>query len=496
MEDKNLETQAFGESYFMPEQTYSKKIKDLAFRNIITCKGNTPVFEAAQLMAANKVSCLFITSESGNIDGFVTDITLRDRVIAQQVDLHKPVYYVMDRAIRSINIETYVYEALLMMYQSKSRYLLVEANGAYVGFVSRNKLMSEQAQSPLVFIQSVKLAKTSTELKEKWARVPYIVNKLLTSGVQVDIVNQLITAIADTIAQNVVEEVLAEKGAAPSKFVFMVLGSEGRKEQTLKTDQDNAIIYEDKANEHREEVRHWFLDFAAKVSDRLHDIGFAYCTGGFMASNPQWTHSLSHWKANYKHWMEEALPETAIKFSTFFDCRLIYGDRNIMDELRDFLDVELQEPLEKFFAYLAKNALQYVPPLAFFKPIKTITVEGREVFDIKKAMTPVVDLVRVYALRNRIFVENTGERMKLLRDMGVFSEKQYQELHLSYYYLMAMRLKSQSTKMIVNQVEPDNYIDIEFLTRIERVTLKEIFKTIENFQSGIRIKFTNSLFSS
>ncbi|GAA4792565.1 hypothetical protein GCM10023231_20930 [Olivibacter ginsenosidimutans] len=493
MEDKNLLIHTPDEQYVLSEQTYSKKIKELAFREIITCRETTPVYEAAQLMAANKVSCLFVTSESGDINGFVTDITLRDNVIARQVDVRRPIYYVMDRAIRSISAETYAYEALLMMYQTKSRYLLVEADGKYVGFLSRNKLMSEQAQSPLVFIQSVKQARTSTELKEKWARVPFMVGQLLAQGVQAEIVNQLITAIADTIVQNVIEEVLLEKGTAPSKFVFMVLGSEGRKEQTLKTDQDNAIIYEDKANEHREAVRKWFLDFAAKVSDRLNDIGFAYCTGGFMASNPQWTHSLSHWKANYKQWMEEALPETAIKFSTFFDCRLIYGDRVIMDELREFLDVELQQPLEKFFAYLAKNALQYVPPLAFFKPIKTITVEGREVFDIKKAMTPVVDLVRVYALRNRIFVENTGERMKLLRDMGVFSEKQYQELHLSYYYLMGMRLKSQSTKMIVGKGQPDNYIDIEQLTRIERVTLKEIFKTIENFQSGIRIKFTNNL---
>src|SRR5690606_1656511 len=169
------------------------------------------------------------------------DITLRDNVIAKKADLTKPVYYFMDRAIESISIDTYIYEALLTMYETKLRYLLVESEGKYVGFVSRNKLMSEQAQSPLVFIQSVKLARTSIELKEKWSRVPYIVNQLLSKGVQAEIVNQLITAIADTIAQNVIEEVLSEMSNPPSKFVFMVLGSEGRKEQTLKTDQDNAL---------------------------------------------------------------------------------------------------------------------------------------------------------------------------------------------------------------------------------------------------------------
>ncbi|QNL49925.1 CBS domain-containing protein [Olivibacter sp. SDN3] len=483
----------FQENYLISNQLYSKKIGQLAYRNIVYCKGTTPVYEAARIMASNKVSCLFITSESNHIDGFVTDLTLRDKVIARQADLSKPIYYFMDRTILSVNTDTYVYEALLLMYETKSRYLLITLDDQYVGFLSRNKLMTELAQSPLVFIQSVKSSRSSEELKDKWARVPFIVDQLLSKGVQAEIVNQLITVIADTITQRVVEEVLQEKGPAPAKFVFMVLGSEGRKEQTLKTDQDNALIYEDMVDQYRIEVRDWFLDFASKVSERLHDIGFAYCTGGFMASNPQWTHSLSHWKNNYKKWMEDALPETAIKFSTFFDCRFIYGEIALMQELRDFLDVELQQPLEKFFVYLAKNALQYIPPLAFFKPIKTITVAGKEVFDIKKAMTPVVDLVRVYALRNRIFLENTGERMQMLRDMGVFSEKQFKELNQSYYYLMTLRLKNQAKQMIVDKQTPNNYIDIKNITRIERATLKEIFKTIENFQAGIRIKFTNSL---
>src|SRR5206468_9206428 len=118
--------------------------------------------------------------------------------------------------------------------------------------------------------------------------------KLLGRGVQAEFVNQVITTVADTIATKVIEGVIAEMGPPPAKFVFMVLGSEGRKEQTFKTDQDNAIIYEDKANEHRELVREYFLRFADTVSGRLNDIGFSFCEGGFMAKNPNWTHSLSH----------------------------------------------------------------------------------------------------------------------------------------------------------------------------------------------------------
>jgi CBS domain-containing protein len=321
-----------------------------------------------------------------------------------------------------------------------------------------------------------------------------MVTQLLGRGVHAEIVNQVITTIADTIAIKVIESVIDTVGQPPAKFVFMVLGSEGRKEQSFKTDQDNAIIYEDKANEQREVVREYFLEFARQVSEKLDHIGFSFCTGGYMAQNPKWTHSLSHWKRNYDSWMTEAVPETVIQFSTFFDCRYLYGDANILEELKSFVDENLQKPLGKIFFHMAKNALQYEPPLTFFKNIKTFTKGSQEVFDIKKSMTPIVDLVRIYALRNRIFEVNTGERLKVLKQKGVFNEQEVHELIQSYYFLMGLRLRSQAAQIIHDKTEPDNYVDLQNLTKIEKVTLKEIFKTIDNFQTRIKFEFTNNLF--
>jgi len=484
---------SFTDSYVASEQMYSRRIDSVEFRNVVSCPANTPIYKAAQSMAANKTSCLFILNDAEKIVGYVTDITLRDKVIAQQHNQADVVSAVMAMPIISINAEAFVYEALLMMFQTKTRYILIEKEGKYVGFISRNKLLSEQSQSPLVFIQSVKLAVSNTELRRKWQEVPQFVTQLLGRGVNAEIVNQVITTVADTIAQKVIENVIAEVGEPPAKFVFMVLGSEGRKEQTFKTDQDNAIIYEDKANEHREEVRAYFLDMATRVSADLNHIGFVYCTGDFMAQNPKWTHSLSHWKRNYEYWMDESIPETVINFSTFFDCRTIYGDNTIMDELHEFLDEKLQHPLEKLFHYMAQNALQYEPPLTFFNNIRTFKKGSREVFDIKRAMSPIVDLVRVYALKNRIFEVNTGERMKSLRTKGIFSEAEYHELSQSYYFLMNLRLKKQTEQIMQDHTVPDNYIDIAKLSKLEQVTLKEIFKIIANFQSKIKVSFTGSL---
>lgn len=485
---------SYDESYIAADQLYSRKIGSIQYRDIVSCPGTTPIYIVARQMAKNKVSCLFVTDDSGKINGFVTDITIRDKVVANVSDANNPVSSIIDKPIVSIDTDAYVYEALLMMFRTKTKYLLIKNDGEYVGFQSRNKLLSEQAQSPLVFIQSVKSASTVSELKRKWEKVPEIVTQLLERGVNAVIANQVITTVADTIAIKVIEGVIDEMGTPPAKFAFMVLGSEGRKEQTLKTDQDNAIIYEDKVNEHREEVRDYFLRFADSVSGQLNDIGFSFCEGEFMAKNPKWTHSLSHWKRNYANWIEDALAETAIKFSTFFDCRFLYGEPSLVEELKIFLDEELQKPLEKLFYFMAKNALQYEAPLTFFKNIRTTTVGSQEVFDIKKAMTPIVDLVRVYALQNRIFEVNTGERLKALKEANVFTETAFNELNQSYYFLMSMRLKNQANQIINDKKAPDNYIDLNGLTKIEKGTLIEIFKTITNFQSRIRISFTNELF--
>jgi len=486
---------AFDESYIAAEQMYSRKIESLEFNEIIYCADITPAYQTAQIMDLAKVSCLFVKNKEQKIIGFVTDITLRNNIIAKQKDASLAIINFMANPVMQINTQAYIYEALLMMFRTKTRYLLVEKDGKYIGFLSRNKLLSEQAQSPLMFIQSVKLANSYLELKNKWENVATMVYQLLNRGVYAEIVNQVITTIADTITQKIIDKVIENLGIPPAKFVFMVTGSEGRKELTLKTDQDNAIIYEDKANEQREKVRDYFLKFASNISEHLNYVGIVYCSGGFMAKNPDWCHSLSHWKNNYKSWMDDSLPETAIKFSTFFDCRLVYGEPLIMDELRNFLDTELQKPLEKFYVHIAKNALQYEPPLTFFNNIRTKTMGTQEVFDIKKAMTPVVDLVRVYALQNRVFVENTGERMKALKNLQVFTPTQYNELYQCYYFMMSMRLKNQAKQIIQDKTLPDNFININNLSKIEVATLKEIFKTIANFQSSIKIKFTGNLLS-
>jgi CBS domain-containing protein len=142
---------------------------------------------------------------------------------------------------------------------------------------------------------------------------------------------------------------------------------------------------------------------------------------------------------------------------------------------------------------MTTNALQYEPPLTFFNNIRTFAVGDQRVINLKKIMSPIVDSVRVFALKNRIFATNTGQRLAALHQLGVFSEKDYQELLQSYYYLMGMRLKKQSVQMMQDKLPPDNYLDPKKLTKVERVTLKEIFKVIADFQLKIKVSFAKQL---
>ncbi|MDQ3536521.1 MAG: DUF294 nucleotidyltransferase-like domain-containing protein [Bacteroidota bacterium] len=479
-------------SYIASDLFFSRKIETITPREVVSCNPQTPIYKVAQLMAEKKSSCVFVENGKDNYIGYVTDITLRDNVVANQVALNLPIKDFVDNPIITISSEAFVYEAILMMFRTKTRYLLVQDNLKYLGTISRNKILTDQAHSPFVFIQSVKLAVSVKELKRKWTRVPEIVCQLLDRGVRAEIVNQLITSISDTILYKVIEGTIDELGEPPAKFCFIVLGSEGRKEQTLKTDQDNAIIYEDKANEQRELVREYFLNLASIVSEKLDNIGFSYCSGGLMAKNPKWTHSLSHWKNNYDNWINEPIPESVMNYSTFFDNRFIFGEAHLLEDLKEFISHQLKEPSEVFLYHLAKNALLYQTPLTFFNNFKTFTKGEKNVFDLKKTMTPIVDLVRVYALKNRIFKTNTGERIQLLLENKIFTEPEYNELLQAYYYLMGMRLKIQARQIMKDNLPPNNFLDPSLLTKVEQVTLKEIFKVIENFQLKIKIEFTRS----
>jgi len=476
------------ENFFDADLSFTRKRNTITPRQLVTCQPETPIHEVAQLMKTHTVNCVYI-QQKDELIAYASKDTLIKTALAEQKQINTPVIEIADKDIITISKNALVYEALLALYPSQQEYLLVTDDEKPLGYLSRYRLLTEHAQSPLVFIQSVKLSNTVFELKEKWAKVPEFISSLLGRGVNAEIVNRIISTIADEILLRVIEGVKKEMPAPPAKFCFMVLGSEGRNEQTLATDQDNAIIYEDKANLQREAVRAYFLEFADRISTRLNDVGFKFCEGGFMAKNPKWCHSLSHWKRNYDSWIAEPSPEKVVQFSTFFDCKFVYGDKSLFDELHVHMEQCIGNAGPKFLFNLVSNTLKYELPLTLFKGIKTFTHDEKKVFNIKHAMSTIVDMARMYALHHKVLENNTGLRLKKLNKLGHIDEAQYKELMNAYYYLMGLRLKNQSAQILHEFEQASNLIEPKRLTTVEQATLREIFKFIKTVQWVIKAKF-------
>ncbi len=476
------------ENFMDADIIFTRKINSITPQGLVTCSAQTTIKDAANLMIEKKVNCIYV-KEDDKLTAWISKDTLVRESLAKGVSSDTAVIEIAQKDIISIQKDALVYEALFALYPLKQEYILVKDGEINLGYLSRYRLLTENAQSPLVFIQSVKLSNTVVDLKEKWSKVPEIISTMIGRGVHAEIISRIVTTIADEILLRVIKTVESEMGEAPAKYCFMVIGSEGRQEQTLATDQDNAIIYEDKANEQRELVRTYFLEFADKISTKLNDIGFKFCTGGFMAKNPKWCHSLSHWKTNYDMWINKAAPDTVIKLSTFFDCRYIYGEKELFEDLHTHMLKCLDHSNSKFLMNLVKNALQYEPPIGLFSGIRTFTKGGRKVFNIKKSMATIVDMVRMYSLKYKIVEMNTGRRMRKLYEAGHFDEKKYKELMHAYYYLMGVRFKSQSMEILDDFKEATNYIEPKKLTQVEQVALKEIFKFIKDLQWGLKGSF-------
>jgi CBS domain-containing protein len=272
------------------------------------------------------------------------------------------------------------------------------------------------------------------------------------------------------------------------------MGSEGRKEQTLKTDQDNAIIIEDVNAASRQEVMEYFTAFGELVCNWLDEAGYALCKGDVMAKNPKWCQPLGTWKKYFSEWIHKAEPEALLQASIFFDFRGAYGDMTLIDGLRRHLFNSL-DGWPGFFRHLTENALFFTPPIGFFRNFLVESKgEHRDTFNIKAAMQPVVDYARIYALRHRIDETNTFERLNQLLSQKKISAQEHNELNTAYSYLMQQRFVTQVKAVITENSDPDNYVNPKTLSQIEQTMLKEIFKRIEKFQAKLSFDFIGQKF--
>jgi CBS domain-containing protein len=273
-----------------------------------------------------------------------------------------------------------------------------------------------------------------------------------------------------------------------------VLGSEGRREQTFKTDQDNALIMGD-SNLPAEAVRDYFARLTAFTQDALARCGYPKCLGGFMASNPEWRKSISDWATQFQHWIAEPVQRGVQNALIFFDMRPVAGDFSLFEELRQ-RNFELLKAAGFFKSVLAHVSINHKPPLGFFRTfVVEHSGEHKNQLDLKLFGTwPIVNAARLFALDAGIEKTNTIDRINALETLEHYDKVLLKDLREAFEFLTLLRLERQLQQMSQGQ-EINNYISPANLSNLQKSLLKEAFQAIARVQSVIEGRFKTAVWA-
>jgi CBS domain-containing protein len=471
-------------------QLFNQPVRQLVNTAPVFGYPHITIRQAAQVMRHENSSYLIIPASQTHSAGILTDSDLARKVIASDYDHHRAAAEIMSTPLRTVNEQAAILEAMMTMMQHDIKHLPVTGeDNRIIGILTNRELLSAQGQSPLFILRQILRSESLEEMVQNNQRLSGLVKGLISGGAKARAINRLITTVSDAVLKKVMEFILRDMAPPPVPFAFMIMGSEGRGEQTLKTDQDNAIVFDDVAEEELPAIQTYFLDLGQRACAMLDMAGYAFCRGDVMARNPKWCQPLRVWKSYFMRWINAAEPEDLLQASIFFDFRGGYGDMRLIDDLRHVLFGTLGS-WTGFLRYMTQNALHFKPPLGFFG---NFVVEGkgnhRDALDIKSAMLPIVDFARIYALKNGVEATNTLDRLHHLCLNKALTQEEYDELEKAYSFLMQLRLVRQVTAAVDQKSAPDNFINPKKLTRIEQTMLKEIFKRIEKFQAKMNFDF-------
>jgi len=473
-----------------PPGILNQTLSNILSKEVISCPNDLSIQEAARLMDKHQRSALVVKDENDQNAGLLTDNDLRTKVVAQNLSTNKPVKEIASCPLIKIPLNTQVFEAILAMMQHNVKHLGVTSNNDLIGIATEKDLLMAQGYSPVFLRHEIQRASSIKEISKRHEQVPDLIKSLVQGGAKAEHLNQIITSISDIILEKIVGFALEELGPPPTRFSFIIMGSEGRKEQTLKTDQDNAIIFEDIPGNQKESVQKYFLELGRKICTWLDQVGYTYCKYNLMAQNPKWCQPLQTWKDYFWEWIHTSEPEAILHCSIFFDFRWGYGDTSLAEELKNYL-LQALEGWSGFLRYLAEEVLYFKPPLDFFGNLVTETRgEHKNSLNLKTPMRLIVDFARIYALKQGIYPTNTLERLQELNRLHVIDSQDYEELLHAYCFLMEMRLNHQVTNMSEKNIPADNYLLPKELTQFERQSLKEAFKRIRIAQGKLRVDFT------
>ena len=343
------------------------------------------------------------------------------------------------------------------------------------------------SELPSGIILEIESSASEGHIIHTMSRVPVMVKEMTVNGIKSSAIRQAICEIFDAVMAKLIELNQDHLGSPPVEYAFLTLGSNARREMTMFSDQDNAIIFDNVPYEKLDKIRRYFLQLADKVCTSLDKAGYPYCPGGIMAINPRWCLSLDEWKNRFTARTIQDFDNAALDIHTIFDIRCSYGSQNLTMMLQQHM-MKIANENPEFFMHLARNCLGYSIPLGTFGNIKTETIDGQDTINVKDCIVPIVNMARLYSLKNNIHSPGTLTRINELLAKEIFTPSQIDDISHVFNHLWYLRFYNQII-CHSNLQRVNDELNIENLSEVEQKNLKDSLAKINTIQSKLSFDF-------
>jgi CBS domain-containing protein len=451
----------------------SVRAGELATGPLVTCAPDDTVTEAARRMRDQRVSSLLV---EGRPMGLVTATDLRNRVLAAGRPADTPVRQVMTTPLRTMPVDAPLGELLLTMVERGIQHLPLTRGGRVVAMVTDTDLLRHESRHPLLVRRQLERATGPEGLAAYVAGVLAAATRLVAAGTRPGDVTRFISGAYDALYARAVRDGEAALGPPPCPYALLVLGSGARRESTLRTDQDHALVL---ADDPPPGADAWFAALAEHLTAALEGCGLPRCAGDVMATNPAWRVPLAAWQDQFARWIEQPQEDALLAAAIFFDFRQVHGELEAESPLRRV--IRRTSGSRQFLGRLAAAALRRRPPLSFLRQL-------RDPIDLKAEGTaPIVDLARLFAMEAASPETATVARLQAAARHGTAGSAAA-DLAAAFDYLQTLRLRHQATRLAA-AAPPDDTVTLEELSTLQRRWLKDAAHLLQTCQEGARIRF-------
>ncbi len=475
-------------SRVLAEQSMETPLGSLIKNAPISCSHSSPLREVLSIMEQMRIGSMLVTDTASHAIGILTRYDILGRVTLPGVPLDTPISSVMVSPVRTLDVSDTAQDAALLMSRHAIRHVPITRNGAVVGIVSERDLFAMQRMSLQQLSNALRGAASIDQLKALAPDIRQFAARLLGQGIQSRQLTALVSHLNDLLTERLLDLLAVQHALDPQQACWIALGSEGREEQTVATDQDNALILLDDTTD---ADRDKWLAIAQQANELLDECGYPLCAGQIMASNPELCLRSSEWQARFAHWIGVGEPEDLLNASIFFDLRGLWGEKVLAAQLRDFVTAQAGSK-NRFLKLLAINALQRVPPLTWTGAIDT---HEDGTVDLKLRGTAIfVDAARLYALANGIAETNTRSRLAAMGQKLGIKPREYEGWIGGFEFLQTLRLRvqidiAQGMQQGLGDPDEPNRIAIARLNTIDRRILKETCRVARDLQDRMRMDY-------